>query len=477
MLTTLADGAYAMSRRRRTSGYGAACGDNLNSQIVRGKMRLNGHTLSTSGALLTTLLAFSVPSAAQAPPPVLTTLYTFTGGVDGSSPSDLVEGPNGVLYGTSADGGQLLTGTVFSLTPPATAGGSWTKTVLYSWSPDEASSPSGVVIGRHGAFYGTTGGGGVWRKGTVYRVNPPSSAGGKWTKTVLHNFGATANDGTSPSGLAVGRDGVLYGTTSGGGTSGNGTVFSLSPPEAAGDAWTEEVLYSFMGSPTDGSQPLGGVVIGDSGVLYGTTNTGGAPGASGCDCTGTIFSLAPPSISGGMWTETMLYSASVGGFANGFNYVSGVVIGAGGALYGVAPYGGIYCNVVSVAGCGVIYELLPPENPGGAWTNVALHAFIAGDDAINPKTALAISPNGTLYGTSYNGGSWGTGVVYAEKPPASPGSAGTEEVLQSFEYGSPSGSSLSTPVTVGRSGLIYGTTTYGGVPGPFGYGTIFSLVP
>jgi hypothetical protein len=174
----------------------------------------------------------------------------------------------------------------------------------------------------------------------------------------------------------------------------------------------------------------------------------------------------------------MLYSTGEGGFANGFGFVSGVVIGEGGVLYGVAPYGGIYCNVVSVAGCGVLYALVPPASPGGTWTDVALHAFTGSyDDAINPGAGLAISKNGTLYGTAYNGGTWGTGVVYAEKPPASPGDGWTETVVQSFDWGSAAGSSPSVKVTVGRSGLIFGSTTYGGVPGPFGYGTIFALVP
>jgi len=133
---------------------------------------------------------------------------------------------------------------------------------------------------------------------------------------------------------------------------------------------------------------------------------------------------------------------------------------------------------VSVAGCGVLYALVPPASPGGTWTDVALHAFTGSyDDAINPGAGLAISKNGTLYGTAYNGGTWGTGVVYAEKPPASPGDGWTETVVQSFDWGSAAGSSPSVKVTVGRSGLIFGSTTYGGVPGPFGYGTIFALVP
>src|ERR1700733_10990555 len=75
--------------------------------------------------------------------------------------------------------------------------------------------------------------------------------------------------------VIIGHGGVLYGTTEGGGTSNNGTVFSLTPPGPPGGVWTETVLYSFAGSPNDGANPEAGVVIGGGGVLYGTTAGGG----------------------------------------------------------------------------------------------------------------------------------------------------------------------------------------------------------
>ena len=94
------------------------------------------------------------------------------------------------------------------------------------------------------------------------------------------------------------------------------------------------MLHSFMGSPTDGSYPVGGVTIGTGGVLYGTTNSGGTdqvgPGCSatvgGSSCQGTIFSLAPPAAPTDAWTETLLYSVGEGAFADGFGYEAGVLI-------------------------------------------------------------------------------------------------------------------------------------------------------
>jgi len=390
----------------------------------------------------------------------------------------------GVLFGTTTDGGQLGVGTVFALTPPASPGIQWANTLLYSWDNSDGSSPSGVVIGSAGVLYGATSAGGTFGYGTVYALQPPASPGLEWTKTVLHNFAGGAGDGASPSGVVIGGGGVLYGTTSGGGVAGDGTVFAVRPPSSPTGVWIEEVLHSFKGFPSDGSQPLAGVAVGNDGVLYGTTSSGGTAAIGpGCaaqlggssDCPGAIFSLAPPSSPGGGWNETLLYSTGEDGFANGFEFVSGVVIGEGGVLYGVSPNGGLYCAVLASGGCGVVYELKPPSYPGGAWTDTVLHAFTgAPNDAINPGPGLAIGKGGALYGASYNGGASEDGTVYALDPTDS-GPSWTETVIYSFEWGSASGSSPSTTVTIGSDGLIYGTTTYGGVPGPFGCGTIFSL--
>ena len=98
----------------------------------------------------------------------------------------------------------------------------------------------------------------------------------------------------------IGACGVLYGTTWLDG-SGSGTVFQLTPPASPGGAWTETTLYSFTGG-SDGGNPVASLVIGDGGVLYGTSSGGGASNA------GTVFALKPPTSAGGSWTETVLYS-------------------------------------------------------------------------------------------------------------------------------------------------------------------------
>jgi uncharacterized repeat protein (TIGR03803 family) len=435
-----------------------------------------------------TLLAASLLSHEQTLAQTLTTLYAFTGGSDGSGPSAVSIGRDYVLYGTTSDGGQSGCGTIFSLTPPSPAAGTWSKAILYSWEGCYNTSYSSVVIGPDGELYGTSSNLGSGY-GSVFSLIPPSRPGASWTKETVYEFKGGTTDGAYPSGVVVDQNGTLFGTTSAGGATGNGTVFALTcmvrgtgSPYCHG--WSEQVLHNFVGSPSDGSDPISGLVIGEGGVLYGTTMAGGidtaGPGCAKGACLGTIFSLTPPRYPAETWRETILYSAPEGGSADGLGFESGVVIGKGGVLYGVAPYGGLYCNVVVVAGCGVAYALSPPASPEGKWVDVQIHAFagIGADDAINPSAGLAIGKNGALYGTSYNGGFSGVGVVYALNPPASLGESWTETILYNFDFGGATGSVPSTPVTVGSGGLIYGTTSVeNGEPEPIGYGTIFSLTP
>ena len=163
----------------------------------------------------------------------------------------LVLDASGALYGTTTEGGNLVCalntagtgcGTVFKLTPPSTTGTAWTKTVLHSFSgSDGAFVTADLVFGtgaagvaeRHGArvaiapdgaLYGTTNFGGntscpPFGCGTVFKLTPPSTAGGAWTETVLYRF-AGGNDGAFPGVAFFGTDGALYGTTGAGGNTG-----------------------------------------------------------------------------------------------------------------------------------------------------------------------------------------------------------------------------------------------------------------
>jgi uncharacterized repeat protein (TIGR03803 family) len=167
---------------------------------------------------------------------------------------------------------------------------------------DGAYPSAGVVFDRHGALYGTTSEGGFcntsFGSGTVFKLTPPSTATGAWTETLLHIFceGTTCSDGYLPQGVVVGRNGALYGVTNAGGnttqmTDGAGLVFELTAPRPGQSGWTETVLYEFTGA-ADSAYPNSQLLLDRRGILYGTTYFGGSS-AIVAGGGGTVFSLDP----------------------------------------------------------------------------------------------------------------------------------------------------------------------------------------
>ncbi|MGA2577778.1 MAG: choice-of-anchor tandem repeat GloVer-containing protein [Bryobacteraceae bacterium] len=393
--------------------------------------------------------------------------------------ADLAIGSGGVLYGTARFGasGACLSGcgTVFALAPPKSAGGAWTETTIYSFTGvSDGNYPTPVVIGKGGVLYGATNA--EPNSGTVFALKPPASPGGVWTLTTLYAF-TGLDDGGFPNGVAIGKNGALYGTTSSGGTTGNGTVFTLKPPASAGGAWTETVLHSFNGS--DGSVPQTGVVIGANGVLYGSTLAGGLTGPCTTTVCGTVFSLTPPGSPDGSWTHEMLYNFTGAGDGGSPNAV--VVVGSGSpgelVLYGTTQNGGIDSCYF---GCGTVFALRPPQSHVGSWTEAVLYNFAGppGDSAF-PYAGVAIGSGGVLYGTTEMGGSSGTtdgglGTVFMLTPPASSGQAWTETLLHSFDGGNSDGSYSEAGVVIGPNGTLYGVTAGGGTANA---GTVFALRP
>src|SRR5208282_4028034 len=136
--------------------------------------------------------------------------------------ANLIQGSDGTLYGTTTGSGTSFGGnfgTVFKLN---TNGSGFTVLHTFTNSPDGA-NPSAVVQGADGALYGTTGLGGTYDAGTVFKLNTDGSG-----YLVLHTFTGTSGDGEKPTAaLMLGSDGALYGTTEEGGSGGGGTVFKL----------------------------------------------------------------------------------------------------------------------------------------------------------------------------------------------------------------------------------------------------------
>lgn len=174
---------------------------------------------------------------------------------------------------------------MFELTRPTKVGGAWTEAVIYSFTggSDGGYPDAALTAGSSGALYGTASYGGATQDGTAFELTPPAETGGAWTYTLLHSF-AGAGDGTHPYGAMVSANGGFLGTTFSGGVNGDGTIFALKPPTVSGDPWTEVVVYGFSGA-TAGGNPLGGLLTGSGGVVYGTTFAGGSVGD------GTIFQI------------------------------------------------------------------------------------------------------------------------------------------------------------------------------------------
>lgn len=257
-----------------------------------------------------------------------TVLHEFGNGWDGQAPySGLIFDAAGNLYGTTRDGGGHGSGMVFKLTPQAN--GKWTEKLLHSFgNGNDGQSPyAGLVLDSAGNLYGVTAGGGNYGYGTAFELSP--TTGGGYSEKVLHEFGNSRSDGQNPyATLIFDAFGNLYGTTGGGGTAGQGTVFELSPKSGGG--WTETLLYTFQENRTDGSAPVGSLIFDAAGNLYSTTRSHGANGS------GTVFELTPTT--SGPWTETILYNFF--GESDGGTPLAGVILDTSGNIYGTTLSGG-----------------------------------------------------------------------------------------------------------------------------------------
>jgi uncharacterized repeat protein (TIGR03803 family) len=427
-------------------------------------------------------------------------LHTFTGGKDGGfGGTQLVADSAGNLYGTTFAGGNKSAecavytglhgcGVVFKLSP--TEGGSWTETVLHTFSggKDGGVPTSGVVLDSAGNLYGATlfGGdskpanchlGGAYARGcgVVYKLTP--TAHGPWTQTVLYKF-TGSTDGFEPwDRLIFDASGNLYGTTGGGGNLncnppyGCGTVFELSP--GPGGSWTESVLYAF-GQASDGESPFSGVTFDSQGNLYGTTLYGGDTSVScngivGC---GTIFQLAPTL--SGPWTETVLHAFTGG--PDGAYPLFNVILDSSGNIYGSTLYGGdttsYDCRGGVIPGCGVVFELTQ-----GTWGETVLYPFTGGADGVWPISPLVFDPSGNLYGVTRYGGGIGNGMVY-ELTPTGQG-PWIQTNLYAFDGGH-DGAEPESNLVFDSSGNLYGMTNNGGNRTECnrgGCGVVFELQP
>lgn len=387
----------------------------------------------------TVLLAGTLPAlAGDRPGAELANLYSFAGGSNGGVPyAGLVEGRDGRFYGTTSGDDTGGEGTVFRISP----GGALTN--LHSFSTfsgdlDGARPVAGLVEGPDGFFYGTT----YYSRaglgdGTVFKINTEG------TLTILHEFNphTNMNDGALPAaGLALGRDGLLYGTTFFGGTNLTGTVFKISTAGAL------TILHEFSILSTngndDGAEPVAGLVQGRDGYFYGTTAYGGSNRA------GTVFKIS------GDGTLTTLYSFGTLTNDGGYPY-AGLVQGRDGYFYGTTSYGDS-----SFDGFGTVFRI----SCDGALTT--LYSFTGGDDGGYPSGTLLECADEGFLGTCQAGGTNNHGTVFKISP------EGKLATLYSFGSVTNGGANPYAGLTQCGDGYFYGTTLHGGETNA---GTVFRL--
>jgi uncharacterized repeat protein (TIGR03803 family) len=370
-------------------------------------------------------------------------LHTFAGGTDGASPhAALILATDGSFYGTTGEGGAFGHGAVFRMTP----GGDVTILHAFAGGTDGASPAAALIEATDGNFYGTTVAGGDSGLGTVFRMTPDG------TVTILHAFAGGSTDGASPLGaLLQAADGNFYGTTSRGGN-GTGTVFTTT------SAGTLTILHAFAAltrGVDDGDYPSAALVQATDGNFYGTTVYGGNFDPFLHAYHGTVFKMTPDG------TLTILHRFR--GDKDGSNPASALIQATDGNFYGTTTYSGSISAALGAAfdpyDGGTFFRM----TPDGALTT--LHAFPTGG---HPYGTLIQGTDGAFYGTTANNASCSCardGTIFRMTPD------GTRAVLHAFTGGL-DGATPYASLTQTTGGRFVAMTSRGGAAG---LGVVFRL--
>jgi uncharacterized repeat protein (TIGR03803 family) len=438
-----------------------------------------------AGCILAVVVVPPIFSSGASPASKEKVLYSFKGDADGGYPlSDLTIDSGGDLYGTTSIGGIVNCGfnqgngcgTVFELKHSESG---WQEKVLYSFKGgnDGETPEAGLIFDKVGNLYGTTPSGGRNEGGVVFKLTPDSQGG--WTQSVIYAFNCSSGSaGCSPQAdLALDAEGNLYGTTSYGSdpacfyqnNGGCGAVFELMPQSGGG--WKETTLYAFAGPPGDGAIPVAGIVFDLAGNIFGTTRYGGKGSCengtiglgqvAGC---GTVYKLTH---SGGVWTETVLYSILPG---NGFGTIptGELFFHNPNHLLGVTRTGG--------DGLGTVFELVDTQTKGWNHPREA-HIFYGSPDGEKPVGRLIGDQKGGLLGVTSGGGPTRNqfGIIFQLRLSTN---GAKESILYSFT-GPPDGDGPSAGLVSDSKGHVFGTTQLGGKGAACigGCGTVYELTP
>lgn len=305
---------------------------------------------------------------------------------EGAAPKgEVVKASNGLYYGVTELGGSEGMGVLFSYNPTTS-----TYTILRNFSATTTTSSAvggrpirGPVIAPNGRLYGTCSIGGLNNLGTMWEYNISTS-------TFLKRFdfdALTTGKGSTPRGrLMVASNGLIYGTTQLGGANGRGCIFSYSPA-----ASTNIKVYNFPALPAaaTGAQPFGGLVQATGGLLYGTTSVGGANGF------GTLYSF---NITGAVFTSLHDFAT-----ATGRSVLGELAQAANGNIYGAASAGGTNSGGV-IFGYTIGTDTYTP------------HVHLSSATGTSPFSRMLVASDGKLYGTCNQGGTNNNGVIYSFNP-------------------------------------------------------------
>jgi uncharacterized repeat protein (TIGR03803 family) len=400
-----------------------------------------------------------------------------TGNAVGALPAGgLVQGPDGALYGTTYYGpaphapGPFGFGTIFKLTQ---SGSSWAIQTLHVFTggnscvaPVDGALPnSRLVFGPDGFLYGTTSAGGCYLNpmgfatnngGTIFRIATDGS--GYANLYNMEGSSKTTDPAAPQAGLTPGPGGLLYGTSELGGAVNDGTVFAFNP---ATDAVA--LLHSFSGLTPDGGEPFGALTLGSDGLLWGTTYTS----TSGADPTyyGTVFNISPTA----PFTLTSFPFTAAEGALGYERPLSGVIEGSDGNYYGATPGAVLY----SISETGVLSELGTFSINGGE-SNVSAVPLQAANGKMY-GTLESLGP--TKNGFPDRGNVWDySGGLKKPKPLVNwflpgDGAVGSSVVIAGANFVGASavvfqGTTTSSSFSVGASGFITATVPSGAVSGP-----------
>jgi uncharacterized repeat protein (TIGR03803 family) len=388
---------------------------------------------------------------------ILTTLVTFNG-ADGADPQgSLIVDANGDLFGTTNFGGEgeNNAGTVFEIVKTSTGYASSPVTlvnfddaVLVDRSVAGlagANPAAGLIADASGDLFGTASGGGADGEGTVFEI-AKTPAGYASTPTALVTFNGA--DGRFPAGdLIADANGDLFGTTAAGGPNDDGTAFEIAKTPT-GYASTPTTLVNF--DSADGADPTGSLIADANGDLFGTTNEGGP------NDDGTVFEIVKTP-TGYASTPVTLVNFN---FADGASPRGSLIADANGDLFGTTSSGGANNE-------GTVFEIV--KTPAGYASNPVTLVNFDGLDGGDPLASLIADGNGDLFGTTSDGGDLGQGTVF-EIAKTSTGYASAATTLASL--GSPF-ADLSGSLIADANGDLFGTTKEGGGAG--GQGTVFEI--